>query len=158
MEAAPRFFRHGPSLLARLVFFVMLSLILMAVDSRFKYVTEVPHVLSPVIYPLQKLATVPIAIYDNVSEFFRSHHLTDENAELLQRKLFDQGQLQRLQALEAENVHLRKLLDASGASRGKAVMAEILHIPRDPFNRKVTLIKAARAESAGPGSRGRRRQ
>ena len=27
MEMAPQFFRHGPSLLARLVFFVMLSLI-----------------------------------------------------------------------------------------------------------------------------------
>lgn len=145
METAPRFFRHGPSLLARLVFFVMLSLILMAVDTRFKYVAEVRHVLSAVIYPLQKLATVPIAIYDNVSEFFSSHHLADENAELLQQKLFDQGQLQRLQALEAENAHLRKLLDASERVEGKAVMAEILHIPRDPFNRKVTLDKGSQS-------------
>ena len=119
METAPRFFRHGPSLLARLVFFVMLSLILMAVDTRFKYVAEVRHVLSAVIYPLQKLATVPIAIYDNVSEFFRSHHLADENAELLQQETLRSGAVAAITALEAENVHLRKLLDASGRVEAK---------------------------------------
>src|SRR5687768_7248755 len=130
MEMAPQFFRHGPSLLARLVFFVMLSLILMAIDTRFKYVAEVRQVLSAVIYPLQKLANIPIMIYDNVGEFFVSHDLTRENAELRQQRLFDQERLQRLQAVEAENAHLRKLLDATQRVEGKAVMAEILHIPR----------------------------
>ena len=141
METTPRFFRHGPSLLARLVFFVMLSLILMAIDTRFKYVAEVRQVLSAVIYPLQKLANIPIVIYDNVGEFFVSHDLTRENAELRQQRLFDQERLQRLQAVEAENAHLRKLLDAAQRVEGKAVMAEILHIPRDPFNRKIMLDK-----------------
>lgn len=145
METAPRFFRHGPSLLARLVFFVMLSLILMAVDTRFKYVAEVRQVLSAVIYPLQKLANIPITIYDNVSEFFFSHHLAGENAELRQQKLFDQEQLQRLQAMEAENAHLRELLDAAQRVEGKALMAEILHIPRDPFNRKIMLDKGSQS-------------
>ncbi len=145
METAPQFFRHGPSLLARLVFFVMLSLILMAVDTRFKYVAEVRQVLSAVIYPLQKLANIPVAVYGNISEFFVGHHLAGENAELRQQKLFDQEQLQRLQALEAENVHLRKLLDAAQRVQGKAVMAEILHIPRDPFNRKVMLDKGSQS-------------
>jgi rod shape-determining protein MreC len=145
MEMAPRFFRHGPSLLARLVFFVMLSLILMAVDTRFKYGAEVRQVLSVLIYPLQKLANVPITIYDNVSEFFASHDLAGENADLRLQKLFDEGQLQRLQALEAENAHLRRLLDAAQRIEGKAVMAEILHIPRDPFNRKVMLDKGSQS-------------
>jgi rod shape-determining protein MreC len=141
METAPRFFRHGPSLLARLVFFAMLSLILMAIDARFKYVAEVRQVLSAVIYPLQKLANIPISIYDNVSAFFVSHHLVGENADLRQQKLFDHEQLQRLHALEAENAQLRRLLDATQRVAGKAVMAEILRIPRDPFNRKVMLDK-----------------
>jgi rod shape-determining protein MreC len=145
METAPRFFRHGPSLLARLVFFVMLSLILMAVDTRFRYVAEVRQVLSAVVYPLQKLANIPITIYDNVSEFFVSHHLAGENADLRQQKLLDQEQLQRFQALEAENAHLRRLMDAAERVEGKAVMAEILHIPRDPFNRRVMLDKGSQS-------------
>lgn len=145
MEMAPRFFRHGPSLLSRLVFFVMLSFVLMAVDSRFKYLIEIRQAFSAVVYPLQRLANVPMALYDGVSEFFDSRNLTDENTYLKQQHLLDQGLLQRLDALEAENAQLRTLLDAAQRAEGKAVMAEILHVPRDPFNRKVMLDKGSQS-------------
>ena len=112
MEMAPRFFRHGPSLLARLVFFVMLSLVLMAVDTRFKYLAEIRQAFSTVIYPLQKLANVPSTIYDRVSEFFTSHHLADENEISSSSTSSISGQLQRLRALEAENAQLAQ---ASGS-------------------------------------------
>lgn len=142
----PRFFRHGPSLLTRLVFFVMLSLVLMAIDARFKYLIEIRQALHTAIYPLQKLAHVPVAVYDNVVKFFDSRNLIDENVYLKQRHLFDRGQLQRLQALEAENARLRTLLEtAQQRTEGKAVMAEIVHIPRDPFNRKIMLDKGSQS-------------
>ena len=87
METNQRFFRHGPSLLARLVFFVTLSLVLMAVDARFKYLLEIRQAFSIVVYPLQKLANVPGTIYDGVSEFLFSGHLADENIQLKQQHL-----------------------------------------------------------------------
>lgn len=142
---APQFFRHGPSLLARLVFFVLLSLLLMAVDTRVKYLSEIRQAFAVVIHPLQKLANVPATIFDTVSEFFVSQHLVGENAHLRQQYLADQGQLQRLQALEAENAQLRKLLDAARRLDSKAVMAEILRVPRDPFNRKVIVDKGSQS-------------
>lgn len=142
---APQFFRHGPSLLARLVFFVLLSLLLMAVDTRVKYLSEIRQAFAVVIHPLQKLANVPTTIYDTVSEFFVSQHLVGENAHLKQQYLADQGQLQRLQALEAENAQLRKLLEAARRLDSKAVMAEILRVPRDPFNRKVIVDKGSQS-------------
>ncbi|MDQ3186339.1 MAG: rod shape-determining protein MreC [Pseudomonadota bacterium] len=145
MEMAPQFFRHGPSLLARLVFFVLLSLLLMAVDTRFKYLSEIRQAFAVVIHPLQKLANVPITIYDTISQFFVSRHLADENAHLKQQYLVDRGQLQQLQALEAENAQLRKLLEAAQRLESKAVMAEILRVPRDPFNRKVILDKGSQS-------------
>lgn len=145
METAPQFFRQGPSLLARLGFFVLLSLLLMAADSRFKYLPEIRQAFSVVIYPLQKLANVPAQIYNTASKLFVSQHLTDENEYLKQRYLADRGQLQQLQALEAENTQLRKLLEAAQRMESKAVMAEILHVPRDPFNRKVILDKGSQS-------------
>jgi rod shape-determining protein MreC len=145
METAPQFFRQGPSLLARLGFFVLLSLLLMAADARFKYLSEIRQALSVVIYPLQKLANVPTTIYETGTEFLVSQHLTDENEYLKQRYLADRGQLQQLQALEAENTQLRKLLEAAQRMESKAVMAEILHVPRDPFNRKVILDKGSQS-------------
>ncbi|MEO7464942.1 MAG: rod shape-determining protein MreC, partial [Nitrosospira sp.] len=86
---APQFFRHGPSLLARLVFFVLLSLALMAADTRFKFLFEVRQAFAVVIYPLQRLASVPTAIYDTINEFFVSQNLTDENMHLQQQRLVD---------------------------------------------------------------------
>lgn len=145
METNPRFFRHGPSLLARLVFFVTLSLVLMAADARFKYLLEIRQAFSIVVYPLQKLANVPGTIYDGVSEFLFSGHLADNNTQLKQQHLVDRGQLQQLSALEAENAQLRKLLEATQRIESKAVMAEILHVPRDPFNRKVMLDKGSQS-------------
>ena len=145
MEMAPRFFRHGPSLLTRLIFFVVLSLVLMAIDTRFKYLAEIRQAFSTVIYPLQRLANVPSAVYERVSEFFPSHSPVEENDHLKQQHLADSGQLQRFMALEAENAQLRKLLQAAQRIEGQAAMAEILHIPRDPFNRKVILDKGSQS-------------
>lgn len=140
---APRFFRHGPSLLGRLIFFVMLSLVLMAIDTRFKYLVEIRQVVSTATYPLQKLANAPSALYGQLSEYFSGLDLVDENEKLKQQHLVDTGQLQRLQALEAENAQLRNLLETAQRIESKAVMAEILHVPRDPFNRKVMLDKGS---------------
>jgi rod shape-determining protein MreC len=143
MEMAPQFFRHGPSLLARLFFFVVLSLVLMAIDTRFQYLAEVRQAFSTAIYPLQKLANAPSTVYGRISEFFLSHNLVEENEHLKQQHLADSGQLQRLRALEAENAQLRKLLQTAQRIEGQAAMAEILHVPRDPFNRKVMLDKGS---------------
>ena len=150
MGTAPQFFRHGPSPLARLVFFALLSLLLMAIDARFKYLPEIRQTIAVVIYPLQRLAHVPAAIYDQVNGFFISRNLVDEIAYLRQQHLADQGQLQRLLALEAENAQLRKLLEAGQRAESKTVMAEILYVPHDPFSRKAILDKGSQ-NSIQPG-------
>ena len=141
METTPQFFKRGPSSLTRLVFFVLLSLILMAVDTHFKYLHEIRQTIAVVIYPVQKLAFVTTTIYDLVTEFSVSRSLADENVRLKQQHLFDSGQLQQLLALRAENKHLRKLLKTTLRNKNKAIMAEIVSVPRDPFNRKIMLDK-----------------
>jgi rod shape-determining protein MreC len=140
---APRFFRHGPSLLARLIFFAMLSLVLMAIDTRFEYLVEIRQAVSAATYPLQKLANAPAAVFDKFNEYFSGLNLVEENEHLKQQHLADSGQLQRLHALEAENAQLRNLLAMAQRIESKTVMAEILHVPRDPFNRKVMLDKGS---------------
>ena len=141
METTPQFFRHGPSPLARLVFFVLLSLILMAVDTHFKYLHEIRQTVAVAIYPVQRLSYLPTTIYDLVSELFVTENLADEIAHLKQQHLVDSGQLQQLLALRAENEHLRKLLETTPRNKSKAIMAEILSVPRDPFNLKIMLDK-----------------
>lgn len=146
METAPQFFRRGPGPLARLVFFALLSLLLMAADARFKYLLVIRQAVAVVIYPLQKLANAPAVIYDRMSEFFVTQsRLTDENAQHKQQHLIDSGQLQQLRALEADHAQLRKLLEVRQRAENKAVMAEILYVPHDPFSRKAMLDKGGQS-------------
>jgi rod shape-determining protein MreC len=143
METVPQFFKAGPSPQARLFFFVLLSILLMVADTRFSAFSEVRQTIGMIIYPLQRLAHTPIALLDRVDELINDFRLTKDIAYLKQQYFFNQQKLFRLQMLEEENAHLRKLLGAAQQTEATAIMAEILYVPRDPFNRKVTLNKGS---------------
>ncbi len=141
METTPQFFKHGPSSLVRLVFFIQLSLILMVVDTHFKYLYEVRQTITVALYPIQNLAYLPTAISNLANDFFIAQDLADENARFKQRHLIDSGKLQQFSALVTENEHLRKLLEATPRNKSKAILAEIRSVPRDPFNLTIILDK-----------------
>ncbi|SDY59194.1 rod shape-determining protein MreC [Nitrosomonas sp. Nm58] len=146
METVPQFFRAGPSPQVRLFFFVLLSILLMVMDTRFNSFSEIRQTVGMIIYPLQRLAHIPTALYDQAGEFINDFRLTKEIASLRQQYFFNQQKLFRLQMLEEENAQLRELLGAARQTEAKAIMAEILYVPRDPFNRKVTLNKGSFSE------------
>ncbi len=147
MKAAPQFFRHGPGPFARLFVFALLSCLLIAEDLRFKYFPELRQAIGVVIFPLQKIAYIPADIYDQIEDIIASFYLLEENIQLREQYLKDREQLLKLHALEAENTQLRQLLGAiqqiETNTKTKAVLAEILYTPRDPFNHKITLNKGS---------------
>jgi rod shape-determining protein MreC len=141
METTPQFFKHGPSSLVRLAFFVQLSLVLMVVDTNFKYLYEVRQAITVALYPVQNLAYLPTDISNLANDFFITQDLADENARFKQQHLIDSGKLQQFSALVTENEHLRKLLEATPRNKNKTIMAEIRSVPRDPFNLTIILDK-----------------
>lgn len=147
MKAAPQFFRHGPGPFARLFVFALLSCLLIAEDLRFKYFPELRQAIGVIIFPLQKIAYIPAHIYDQIEDIIASFYLLEENIQLREQYLKDREQLLKLHALEAENTQLRQLLGAiqqiETNTKTKAVLAEILYTPRDPFNHKITLNKGS---------------
>jgi rod shape-determining protein MreC len=141
----PPFFKRGPSPLARLGFFSLLALVLMAGDTRLEYLGMVRQGVAVVIYPLQRVAMAPAEALGRMGDFFVTQSgLIEENARLRKEHLANSADLQRYQGLAAENEHLRKLLDARARFQGSAVMAEIVYAERNPFQRKVVLDKGAR--------------
>ena len=134
------FFVRGPSPLARLVVFAVLSLTLMATDSRLHYLTEIRQGFIALLHPLQLLANAPFNAYDNTREYFTAHNtLLRENAALKQQSIFQNAELQRLKSLENENANLRNLLGAAQASPQPAKLGEILHMGRDPFVHRIVV-------------------
>lgn len=141
---APPFFKHGPSPLARFVFFAILSLLLMALDARLDALGGLRQALAVVINPLQRLANAPAELLDQTANFFVTQsRLQNENALLRQKQLVQSAQLQRMQALQAENAHLRGVLKIQQQRGETVVIAEILYTGRDPFSQKIIVDKGS---------------
>jgi rod shape-determining protein MreC len=136
----PPFFKTGPSPLARLFIFTIVSLALLGADARLKYLDTVRRIASVIIYPLQRIANAPFNIVERASEFFVTQgSLKSENARLAQSILTQAAQLQQLTSLQAENDQLRKLLGTRERLTSQTSFAEVLYAARDPFSRKIVI-------------------
>lgn len=141
-----RFFNRGPSPAVRLVFFSLLSLLLLFVDARYRYLESTRSALSVLVYPLQQLAAVPGALWQRTDTFLTlQSSLIRDNAGLHQQHLTDAAQLQQLQTLREENQHLRQLLAVQQRADYPMQLAEIVYVERDIFKRKLLLDKGAQA-------------
>ncbi len=134
----PAFFVRGPSPFSRLVFFAAISIALMAVDARLHYLVEIRQGFSAVLHPLEIVARSPILAWQGLRDYFHMQStLSQENNRLRQVQLQQSADLQRFNALQAENDHLRRLLGVVPTLSHPAKMGEIVHAGRDPFSRKV---------------------
>ncbi|NNM80344.1 MAG: rod shape-determining protein MreC [Gallionella sp.] len=141
-----RFFNRGPSPMARLVFFAMLSLLLMFIDARYRYLESARGTLSVIVAPIQALATLPGRIWNQVGDYFSAQSdLKNQNQLLGRQHLGDAAQLAQLQSLQAENQQLRKLAALSARATYSSQLAEVIYIERDLFKRKVIVNKGADA-------------
>jgi rod shape-determining protein MreC len=142
-----QFFNRGPSPAARLVFFVVLSLLLMFVDARYRYLESARNALSMLVSPIQQLATMPGKLLHQAGEFFVTQHgLVEENSKLLQQHGHDAAQLSLLQSLQQENQQLRNLLALPQRGEFSAQPVEILYAERDIFKRKLLVNKGEDAQ------------
>lgn len=141
-----QFFNRGPSPAARLVFFSVLSLLLMFVDARYRYLESARSALSVLISPVQQLATMPAKLWHQAGDFFVTQHdLVEESLALRQQHSHDAAQLSQLQSLQQENAQLRNLLALPLRSEFSAQPAEIVYAERDVFKRKLLINKGADA-------------
>jgi len=143
-----RFFNRGPSPVARLIFFAMLSLLLLFIDARYRHLETIRSILALPIQPLQRLATgistQPGVWWGQVSGYLDTHgNLVRENTQLKQEHDVYAAQLLKLQVLQTENEQLRKLLDVSQQAQYPMQMAEIVYVDRDIFKRKVLIDKGS---------------
>jgi rod shape-determining protein MreC len=144
-------FNRGPSPAARLVFFAVLSLLLMFVDARYRYLESTRSVLSELILPLQRAATLPSLLWRQAGNFLENHQsLLEQNKALERQHVMDAAQLSQWQATLEENQHLRNLLSLQKRNQFAAQFAKIVYAEQDIFRRKV-LIDKGRASGMQEG-------
>jgi rod shape-determining protein MreC len=136
----PPLFKQGPSALARLVFFVVLALALLISDARFKTLEIVRGVLGAGLFPLQRAALLPRDVVMGAANLaVSSATLRSENQKLTARNLQLSLKANEVAALNAENAHLRALLNLSQQMTTQSVPAEIQYDTSDPFTQKVVI-------------------
>ncbi|MSP98113.1 MAG: rod shape-determining protein MreC [Betaproteobacteria bacterium] len=140
----PPFFNRGPAPLVRLSFFMLLAVLLMVIDARFRAAETLRTGLALVIYPLQRAAGAPVELLSAIADYFGSLSSTQRDNEALRAKVLQNAKdVLTLEALAAENAQMRRLLEARDRVPREASFAEVLYSARDPFSRKVVIDKGS---------------
>lgn len=128
----------------RLFLLVALSGVLMVLDSREGHMDNMRQGLSVAVYPIRLLVDLPMQAADwlsgNLSD--RSTLLID-NERLKRRQLISAAELQRMDALQAENDRLRALLDSASKVKDRVIVAEIMAVDMDPYRHRIVVNKGA---------------
>ncbi len=142
----PAFFHRGPSPLARLAFFALVSITLLFLDTRYRYLENIRQAVAVALYPLQRAAQAPGEAIAYVGGYFVAQRtLLEENAEL-KRRLVEQGAAaQGFESARVDNARLKALLDVRSRYGGTAAVVEVLYTGRDPFTQKLFVDKGAAA-------------
>lgn len=118
---------------------------MMVADQRHqKYIQPVRYALSWVVLPLQYIVDQPSRLVEAFSLRMRTQQtLLRENQELRAKQTLLEFQLQRLEALENENVRLHELLGSTPVDHDKAQLAQIIHAATHPFAQRIVLNKGS---------------
>jgi rod shape-determining protein MreC len=136
---------RGPSLVARLLFLGAISIGVMVLDHRQKYLEVARGWLSSAAYPLQALVQTPFQAWDwltgSVSDRER---LRTQNEELHAQLRVANLQLLRMAALAQENQQLRAIREASSTLQTRSMVTEIMRVDLDPYRHRVLLNHGAK--------------
>ena len=114
----------------------------MVMDHKYDNLTSLRAGLSLIVYPLQQIIELPGTVSDWFSESLATRRrLQEENDSLRTQQLMQKMQMQKLAALEAENIRLRELLDSSFEVGEKVLIAELMSVNLDPYKHQIVVNK-----------------
>lgn len=133
-------FRQGLSAKAKFIFFVLLALVTMLVDSRFRVLDGFRGTMLRLTSPILEAVSLPAQLVTSGGQYFASKaKLQIENRQLRLENEHLQLQAVRIEELRAENENLRKTLNAVPRHADNIVTAEILDRVADPFTQRIKI-------------------
>ncbi len=137
-------FKRNPQLGLRLIILCLLALCLMFMDHRQTYTGYIHKTLSMAMLPIQYIVNFPVAVIDKITLSLASRSkLEKENAKLRAQAILLKARMQKLLALEKENIHLKDLMNAAGKNYHHVLVAELLAVDSNPFAHEAVLDKGS---------------
>ena len=123
---------------------MILSILLMVLDHRFKQTETLRSTLATLTYPIQFLAELPSDLGNWIMETLESRSELQEKNRLLERENLElKAELQLVAALQAENERLRDLLGSAYKIGNRVLVAELSAMDLDPFRQQVVIDKGS---------------
>lgn len=138
-ETAPLFGEGGVSTI-RLIAYLALAMIVMVIDHQARWLEQIRAKASLLIEPAYRVAAMPSDVARSVTTAVSTQQqLVDENRELRQSLLLAQVQLNRLNALSAQNQRLQGLLEAQKRLGMSVQLARLVDVDLDPSRRRIVI-------------------
>ena len=148
-RSPPPFFRVGFAPLTKLIFFSLLSILLMVADKKIQFTQPIRTVLSTAILPIQWAVLQPGRALSSVGEYFQSLDQAQSDLAAAKIKALQQTiRAQQVEQLQVENQSLRQLLDLQSQTIKKSQIAEVLFDVADPYNQRIVIDKGSLKEVA----------
>jgi rod shape-determining protein MreC len=122
-----------------------MAVILMVMDKRMENFSSIRAALAFPLAPLQYIVSWPTQVINDLQIAVTTRKkLVKENFQLKLEQLQLRAQVQRLMAIESENIALKSLMQSAKQLNGKTLIAELLAVNSDPFINQVLLNKGSR--------------
>jgi len=136
---------------ARLMFYSLLAISLMALDYRGQYVERFRTVASHLVEPIFWAIELPFSSAERIAGSWRDRAETRNRIAELELEIAKaRAHLGRLADLESENAQLRTLLDTARRTDQEFIAAELASIDLDPFAHRI-LVRRGRGDGIRPG-------
>ena len=133
-------FSGQAALTARLMMYVLIAIVLMAMDHRGNYVPKLRALSEYLIEPIYHVVEWPVRALRGTYSFFQgTQSLIQENDNQADQLLAQRVQLLRFDALEEENRRLRALVDGTMTRDFDFQFAELVDVDLDPFSHRVVI-------------------
>ena len=131
-------FNKGSSIAPRAAILALLALTLIVLNAFTSLLDEPREQLNRVVAPLYGLVGIPSRLVDWGSDSLKSRgQLEQENEAMKAQLLVQQGKLQQLASIAADNVRLRELLNSAEMVRDRVLVAELIGVSPDPMSHLV---------------------
>jgi rod shape-determining protein MreC len=129
-----------PALGARVIIFVVISILLMYFDHRENHLDAVRKGVGAAMYPVRVVVDAPLRLWQWFGAATTTRgELQSEVSRLRSERLLTSVRLQRLTSLEAENARLRAMLDARSKVRDQVRVAEIMAVDANPYEHNLVI-------------------
>lgn len=117
----------------------------MIASNRWNEFSTYSHYLTRLMWPVIYVVDLPDHVVEKSQLFLQDRtELLSEKNNLAQQQIYLQAQVQKLQALEAENLELRELLRSMGPKAESFSEARLMQVDLDPFSQQILLNKGKR--------------